>query len=122
MSLHESIERRRKSEPTAPECAASPTTLPTLVVRTWKGERWALPWSRLDHAKLFEAEGQQRLILTFTTHCVTVTGENLHLLWDGVAAFTVGSLRELPAEYRLKPVDDAAFIRRIEIQVRPEGG
>lgn len=43
-------------------------------------------------------------------------GRNLRGLWDDVAAFRVGCLRDLPAQYRSKANAGTPFITRITVE------
>lgn len=116
MSLQDSIERRRSAEPPAVTCVASAAQAPTLMLSTWQGENWALPWSHLESAQLLGAKDHEQLVLSFTKHRVTISGDNLRALWNDVAAFRVGCLRDLPARYRAKVTAGSPFIARIEVE------
>lgn len=115
MSLQDSIERRRSAEPPAVTCAGSAGSCPTLMLSIWQGDEWALPWSHLESAQLVGAKGHEQLVLSFTKYRVTISGDNLRALWDDVAAFRVGCLRDLPAQYRSKASHGTPFITRIEV-------
>ena len=122
MSLHDSIERRRAAEPPAVTCAGPSAQAPTLMLSTWQGENWALPWSHLECAQLVGAKDHEQLLLLFTKHRVTITGDNLRALWDDIAAFRVGCLRDLPTQYRSKLSTGAPFITRISVEEPPRDG
>lgn len=116
MSLQDSIDRRRMAEPPVVTCAAPSEQTPTLVLSTWQGENWALPWSHLESAQLVGTKGDEQLVLAFTKHRVTISGENLRGLWPDVVLFRVGCLRDLPAQYRSKMSAGSPFITRIEVE------
>lgn len=120
MSLQDSIERRRAAEPPAVTCAGSPGPCPTLMLSVWQGDEWALPWSHLESARLVGVDGREQLVLSFTKHRVTISGDNLRGLWDDVAAFRVGCLRDLPAPYRAKASAGSPFISRIEVKAHSD--
>jgi hypothetical protein len=92
------------------------------MLSTWQGENWALPWSHLESARLVSAKDHEQLLLSFTKHHVTITGDNLRALWDDLAAFRVGCLRDLPAQYRARASAGAPFIGRIEVKSVTEPG
>jgi hypothetical protein len=92
------------------------------MLSTWQGENWALPWSHLESAQLVGAKDHEQLVLSFTKHRVTITGDNLRALWDDIAAFRVGCLRDLPAHYRAKTGAGAPFVTRIEVDALEEPG
>ena len=120
MSLQDSIERRRAAEPPAVTCVGPSAQAPTLMLSTWKGENWALPWSHLESAQLVSAKDHEQLVLSFTKHRVTITGDNLRGLWDDIAAFRVGCLRDLPRQYRSRVNAGASFITQITVEsLRP---
>jgi hypothetical protein len=85
-----------------------------LIVSSWQGDSWVLPWSHFASARL--AEGDGRLEIAFTTCLIIVSGGNLHGLLNDIAAFRVGCLRELPAAYRKKSGEGEPFIARIEVR------
>ena len=116
MSLHDSIERRRAAEPPAVTSVGPSAQTPTLMLSTWQGENWALPWSHLESAQLGGAKDHEQLVLSFTKHRVPITGDNLSALWDDIAAFRVGCLRDLPLSYRGKVSADSPFITGIEVE------
>jgi hypothetical protein len=119
MSTLQQTLQQRRAEPAGVACVSAAAPVPALVVRSWQGETWVLPWSHFVSARLAEDAG--RLEVAFT-HCVVlVTGEHLAGLVEDLAAFRIGCLRDLPALYRKKGAEGEPFISRIEIQTTGEG-
>lgn len=114
-SLQQSIERRRAAEPAAITCV-DVSAQPTLVLAIWQGKQWALPWTHFQHASLTERDGRGELVLSFTHHHVTVSGENLHKLWEDVVGLRVARLRDLPPHYQSRVGREEPFIAKIEIR------
>ena len=116
MSLQESIERRRATEPQVVACVSPSAEAPALVLSIWQGKSWVLPWSHLASAQLIVAKDNEQIVFSFTHHQVTVSGHNLGSIWEDVAALRIGRLRDLPPQYRSKAASNAPFITRIEVQ------
>lgn len=114
MSLHESIERRKSSAAGA-QCAVPVESAAMLELVTWRGARWAFPWSHLASAKFAGTDDADELSLVFTTHRVLVKGANLSGLWKDVVGLRLGLLCELPEKYRSKQEGDAGFVSLIEV-------
>lgn len=119
MSTLQQTVQQRRAEPMGVSCVSAAAPIPTLVVCTWQGETWVLPWSHFVSARLTDGAG--RLEVAFTHCAVLVTGEHLAGLVEDLAAFRIGCLRDLPASYRKKAAEDEPFITRIEIQATGEG-
>jgi hypothetical protein len=115
-SLQQSIERRRASEP-APLSCVDVSAQPTIVLSNWQSPSWVFPWSHLQSAFLSNDGDDEQLVLAFTHHRVTATGQNLRSIWDDVAAFRIGQIRNLPAQYRARVAPDAPFVRHINVEV-----
>jgi hypothetical protein len=110
-TLRQSIAIRRSGELACWVRAEDNQT--ALLVVTWQGIYWILPWSQLVSARL---EGPT-LEFTFGNCVVVVTGENLPALLDDIAAYRISVLRQMPAGYRQKIADGEPFISRIEIRL-----
>jgi len=82
-----------------------------LIVSSWQGDSWVLPWAQFVSARL----SGERIELTFANVLVTLTGQNLAVLLNDIADFRLSCLRDLPADYRRKPVEGQPFISRIEV-------
>lgn len=117
-TLQQSINARRAADMAALACASVGEPAPALVVAIWQGESWVFPWSHLASVRWEGSEGRERLSFVFTGYVVGVEGWNLRSLLTDIAAFRLGSLRELPSEYENKLSADAPFVSRIG--VRPE--
>lgn len=85
----------------------------SLIVSVWQGDSWVLPWSQLLSARLSE----DCLELAFAPVHVVLTGRNLRALLDDIAAFRLGSLRSLPANYGPSSDPQAPFIAKIEVRI-----
>ena len=116
-TLQQSLHQRR-AEQADLSCVSVGAQSPALVVRTWQGDSWVLPWSHFTSARL--AEGEDGLEISFATCLVTLHGENLRGLLDDIAVFRVGALRDLPASYRKKAGEGEPFIARIEVRATTE--
>jgi hypothetical protein len=110
-TLRQSLQQHRTAE-SASSCVTADERQSALVVSSWQGESWVLPWSHFVSARL----GGDRIELTFANVTVTLTGQNLTALLDDIAAFRLSCLRDLPADYRRKPLEGQPFITRIEVQ------
>jgi hypothetical protein len=110
-SLRQNLQAHRAADPPA-SWVTTDDRQSALIVTVWQGETWVLPWAQLVSARL----GDDRLELTFAAALVIVTGDNLAPLLDDLAAFRLHRIRDLPADYRSKPVEGQPFLRRIEVQ------
>ena len=106
-----------ENRPVIPVCVSAPSQASALILRNWTGERWVLPWAYLVRSNLTGPDHRARLELVFTGHRVTVTGENLHVLLDDLAAHRIGTLRDLPEQFRPPPDKGRPFIAQIEVCV-----
>ena len=106
----------RAAQPAAISCVTGSAKTPALVIRTWSGETWVLPWSRFQSARYVGEDAGGHMVLSFTGHCVTVRGANLRGLLDDIAKFRVDCLRDLPPQYRSGAGAGAPFIADIEIR------
>ncbi len=120
-SLHEEVRERRAAESVVPACVSDQPGGPGLLVCQWRGERWALPWSQFTGARLGGTDTDAQLEIAFANYLVTVTGENLDVLLEDLAAQRVGRLRDLPAQHRPAAARDGPFIARIEVRVVSTG-
>lgn len=112
-TLHQSLAKRREGEAATVSCVKSEESQPALLVSTWQGVNWVLPWAQFVSARL---EGD-RIELTFGNCVVVVSGENLPALLGDIAAYRIAALHEMPAEYRRKAIDGEPFISRIEVRL-----
>lgn len=110
-SLRHSLQQHRATEATG-SCVVAAERQSALIVSVWQGESWVLPWSHFVSARL---DGE-RIEITFANMLVVLSGRNLRALLEDIAAFRLGCLRDLPADYRRQPVDGQPFIARIEVQ------
>jgi hypothetical protein len=115
-ALKDELLARRATQPQSISCVAGPARPPALMIRPWGGETLVLPWSRFESARFVGAETDGQVVLSFTGHRVTITGENLHGLLDDIAEFRVDCLRELPPQYRASAGAGAPFIAGIQIR------
>ena len=113
--LKQSIAQRRASEPAEMACVRIGAQTPGLVVALWTDESWVLPWTYLLSAHYTCHEGDDQLVLSFTTQVVTSDGQNLAPVIEAVAGFRLGLLRELPPECRARVSGNAPFISRIKM-------
>lgn len=109
-SLRQSLQERRATDVAA--CVVAEDRQPALVVSNWQGDSWVLPWSHLVSAR----QTTRELELTFSRVVVLLTGENLSLLLEDIAAFRLGRLRGLPPDYHQAPGEGQPFIIRIEVR------
>lgn len=109
-TLRQSLQQHRAAD-SAASCVTAEERQSALIVSSWQGDSWVLPWSHFVSARL----AGDRIELTFANVLVTLTGQNLITLLDDIAAFRLGCLRDLPAEYRRKVVEGRPFISRIEV-------
>jgi hypothetical protein len=114
-SLQQSIERRRAAEPAHLSCV-DVSAQPTVVLSKWQSQSWVFPWSHFQNALLSDSGDDEQLVLTFTHHRVTISGQNLRSLSEEVAAFRLSQIRDFPAQYRARVATDAPFVRRIEVE------
>ena len=114
--LQQGLRKHREGEVTAVSAVTAEERQSALVIATWEGKCWVLPWAQFVSAQV---DGE-RIDLSFASCLVIVTGKNLHGLLDLFAAYRVAVLREFPADYRRKLADGEPFISRIE--VRPANG
>lgn len=113
-TLRQSLQQHRAAD-TAASCVTAEERQFALIVASWQGDSWVLPWSHFVSARL----AGDRIELTFANVLVTLTGQNLTVLLDDIAAFRLARLRDLPSDYRRKPVEGRPFITRIEVHPLP---
>lgn len=113
-TLRQSMQQHRAAE-FAASCVTTEERQSALIVSSWQGDSWVLPWSHFVSARLCG----DKIELTFANVLVTLTGQNLSTLLDDIAAFRLGCLRDLPADYRRKQVEGRPFITRIEVHPHP---
>ena len=120
-SLQENVRQRRATEPTDLACVSLQPGCSALVVSQWRGATWVLPWSQFTGAQLMGSGSDSPLQLTFT-HCLLVlSGTNLHGLVADLAAFRIGCLRDLPAQY-CPPVGEVApYVASVEVRPSTSG-
>ena len=99
-----------------PVSVSAPSQVSALIISTWAGEIWVLPWAQLAGSRFNGPDHDTRLELSFAKCSVTITGENLRGLLADLAAQRVGTLRDLPAEFRPRPDKGRPFIAQIEIR------
>ncbi|MFZ5495476.1 MAG: hypothetical protein ACOZE5_09100 [Verrucomicrobiota bacterium] len=110
-TLRQNLQSRREAESPA-SCVTAAERQAALIIASWQGASWVLPWAQFISARL----DNDRVELTFASVSVTLTGQNLSALLGDIAAFRLGCLRDLPEDYRQKPVDGQPFISRIEVR------
>jgi len=116
-ALQQSINQCRSADSAGLSCLSVGTQTPGVVVSIWQGMNWALPWSYLVAANLERSDEDERLVLTFSSHVVTVRGQNLQPVLEAVAGFRLAILRNLPAEHLGRLAEDAPLVSRIEVQL-----
>jgi hypothetical protein len=115
-SLRQNLQAHRAAASPA-SCVTTEGRQSALIVSIWQGESWVLPWSQFASARL----SGDRIELTFTNVLVTLAGQNLAELMDDIAGFRLSRLRDLPPDYRRKPVEGGPFIHRIEVRALSPG-
>lgn len=115
-TLKQSLHQRRAEDVAVVSCVTTQERQSALIVSAWAGDSRVLPWAQFTSARF----SSNRIDLSFANCLVIVSGKNLHALLDDIAAYRIGALRELPADYRHKPSEGEPFISRIE--VRPQAG
>jgi hypothetical protein len=115
-SLPSTVNEHRPAGHVIPVCVSAPNLASALIIWNWSGESWVLPWSYFVKANLTGPEHCARLELVFTTCLVTLTGENLRVLLGDFAFHRVGTLRDLPEQFRPKPDKGRPFIAQIEVR------
>jgi hypothetical protein len=98
-SLQQAIDRRRADSAEAHVCHTFEAQVASLTVVTSAQEKWIFPWHQLTSAQFSLAAGRERLLLTFTSHVVTLQGHDLTALCDLIARLQLASLRPAPAKY-----------------------
>lgn len=121
-SLKESLTQRRAVEQADLACVSLSAQTSALMLCTWRGESWVLPWSQLLGARLGTVESDDQLELSFVSYLVTINGENLRGILDDLAAFRIACLRDLPPDYRSQSGEHEPFIARIEVRSPPASG
>lgn len=114
-TLKENLLERRAAQAAVASCVVAPSPAATLVVSTWQGDTWVLPWSQLANAHFVGSNGSERLELAFPNFQVIVQGRRLRSFLDDLAAFRISSLRDFPPDYRPPADASDAFIARIEV-------
>jgi hypothetical protein len=114
-TLREEIAERRQPKAAEASCIVASAPASTLIVSTWQGETWVLPWSQLSNARFGGAGGSTRLELTFPNHVVIVHGRRLRGLLDDLATFRLSLLRDFAPDYD-RPVESGhPSVARIDV-------
>src|SRR5438309_842439 len=98
-SLQQAIDRRHAESTGAHICHTFEAQVAALTVVTSGQEKWIFPWHQLTSAQFSSAAGRDRLLLSFTSHVVTLQGHDLAPLCDLIARLQLASLRPAPAKY-----------------------
>lgn len=116
--LQKMLDERRAEEAAAAAhpCYSTKSQVATLVVEVSGDEHWLLPWQHFVFGRhRLEAGDDERLILTFVAHEVTIHGVNLGGLADEVANLRLERLRAAAGKY-LKSSGAGPFVERLEVQ------
>lgn len=114
-TLREEIAARRATHAAEASFIVASSSAATLVVSTWQGETWVLPWSQLACARFTGTGGNARLELSFPQYFVVIHGRKLRGLLADLAALRISTIRDFPPDFR--PPADASqpYIARIEV-------
>ena len=115
-TLPSTLNDHRPAGQVIPACVSAPNLASALIIWNWTGDSWVLPWSYFVNASLTGPEHCARLELVFTSHLVTLSGENLRVLLADFAFHRVGTLRDLPEQFRPRPDKGRPFIAQIEVR------
>lgn len=119
-SLQKLIDQRRAAQPaTAQLCHAVHAQANALTVVTSSDEKWVFPWHHLTSAHFRRAEGREQIVLTFSSHVVTLQGHNLAALLDLVANVQLATLRTAPGKFA-KGADDQPFVETLQVAAHPD--
>jgi hypothetical protein len=114
-TLQQTFHRQRADEPEGHACYSVRAQASTLLVELSSGERWVLPWMHFVFARHHDEGKDERLVLTFASHEVKVSGHNLVVLAETAAKAELESIRELPPKYRDRLADDP-FVTKITVR------
>jgi hypothetical protein len=99
-SLKEAIQRRRLETPESNStCYSVKAQIPSVRVKASDGKTWVLPWVHFVHGVREDSGEGERLVLTFASHEVVVTGHNLETLEEDIAHQRSEKLRALPRKH-----------------------
>lgn len=118
-SLKEAVAERRAAQAAGASHAISSSPAATLVVSTWQGETWVLPWAQMTKAHFGGSSAPERLELSFPHLLVIMHGYRLRGLLDDLAAFRLSTLRDFPPDYHPPGEAGEPFVARIEVRPLP---
>lgn len=119
-SLQKLIDRRRAAQPvTAQLCHAVHAQAHALTVVSSADEKWVFPWHHLASAHFARTDGREQIVLTFSSHVVTLQGHNLAALLDLVANVQLATLRPAPGKFA-KGADDQPFVETLHVTGQPD--
>src|SRR5450432_2900570 len=113
--LQQSLERRRATEILEFACVTITAPAPAMVISSWEGESWVLPWAHFVAARLNCSNQEEILELSFAGHTVVASGRNFRRILDDLASFRVGWLRDLPTEYEARNREEDIYVSRITV-------
>ncbi len=121
-SLQRLLDQRRAEQPaTAQLCHTVHAQANALTVITSSDEKWVFPWHHLAAAHFTRCGGREQILLTFTSHAVTLSGHNLGPLLDLLANVQLAILRTAPGKFA-RGVDDQPFVETLQVASHPDAG
>jgi hypothetical protein len=117
--LQQSLEKRRATETSEFACVTISAPTPAVVIASWSGESWVLPWAHFVAARYNSSNEEETLELSFAGHTVVASGRNFRRILDDLASFRIGWLRDLPTEYEAQGRDEETYIGRITVTSLP---
>ena len=109
-------EHNRRTAPAGPTCWQREAPCACLRIETSDRAAQVFPYQHLVTASLDCADEAEILRLTFSTHDVEITGQNLRALLLAVQDFAVKWLRPVPQRYEALGSSDDGVIPRIRIE------
>src|SRR6266480_383794 len=99
-------EHNRRTLPSGPTCWQRETPCACLRIETSDRAAQVFPYQHLVTASLDSGAETEILRLTFSTHDVEITGQNLRALLLAVQDFAVKWLRVMPERYQILAISD----------------
>ncbi len=107
-------------DPSGIICASFREGAPTLVIITWEGKRWVMPWIHFQYAWHEDQEEFELMKLYYSTHEVSLEGVRLERLVEHFAKFGVEWIRSYDKRYLQLCPQELPFIENIHIEEKEE--
>lgn len=102
-------------------CALIREGAPTLLLISWEGKRWVMPWVHFHYAWHERESEFERIKLCYSSHDVSLEGLRLERLVEPLSKYGVEWIRSYEKRYLHLCPQDFPFVERILIEQKDAG-